>query len=198
MDSQHATPTADGATADEHPPVEPDAHDPAVTAATDPADSATGPTGADPAGGRTGADVDDPAAGPRGSGVDSAEAGAVQGTAEGRRPARPRELNRPVRWLVAAVELVVTVGLVLLAAWAWQRSSVPVELPEYENPAIPDHTSRQSGPWVALAVGAAMAAGLLVLDALRVALLAARGRRRAPEEVSAASATGDEVAEDVS
>lgn len=91
-----------------------------------------------------------------------------------------RPLHRPVRWLVAAVELALAIGFVLLAAWAWRRSSIPVELPEFDNEAIPEFTSRQSGPWVAAAVGAALAAGMLVLDALRQVALAVRARTTRP------------------
>jgi len=102
-------------------------------------------------------------------------------------PPAARPLNRPVRWLVAAVEVVAAVALVALAIWAWRRASIPMRLPESDNPAIPSFTSRLSGPWVAAAVVAATVAGGLLLDALREAVLAARGRRRG------AGTPGDDV-----
>lgn len=86
-------------------------------------------------------------------------------------------LSQPLRWLVAAAEVLAAAALVVLAVWAWRRSTIPVELPQYDNPAIPAYSSRQSGPMVALAVGAALACGVLLLDAAREALLAVRGRR---------------------
>jgi len=89
-----------------------------------------------------------------------------------------RPLNRPARWAFAAVEVAVVVGLVAVAVWAWGKTSVPYRLPDYENPAIPDVVSRQSGPWTAAAVGAALLAGLFLLDALRQMVLAARAGRR--------------------
>ena len=94
-------------------------------------------------------------------------------------PPRPaRQLNRPARWLVAAVEVAAVVGLAALAGWAWHRASIPVQLPEYENPAIPRSASRMSGPWAVAAVAAATLAGVLLLDAVREVLLAARAEHR--------------------
>jgi hypothetical protein len=76
-------------------------------------------------------------------------------------------MNRPARWLVAAVEVAAATGLVVLTAWAWHRASITVELPEYENPAVPRTVNRMSGPWVAAAFAAATGTGVLMLDAIR-------------------------------
>jgi hypothetical protein len=88
-------------------------------------------------------------------------------------PAEPR-LNQPVRAAVAAAEVLLAVALVLLAVWAWGNAPMPVPLPPSDNPAIPQATSSTDGRWMAGAVGSVVAAGLLVLDAVRQTLLAVR------------------------
>jgi hypothetical protein len=98
--------------------------------------------------------------------------------AEPRRLRRP--LNRPARWLIAAAEVAAAGALAVLTVWAWRRAMIPVELPEFDNPAIPRYVSRMSGPWAAAAVGAATVAGLLVLDAVRHAVLALRAEHSGP------------------
>lgn len=109
-------------------------------------------------------------AGDAGSVLDTGDAGWVAG----RRP------TGPPRRLVAAIEALVAAGLVVLAVWAWRHATIAVRLPESDNPAIPDFTSRLSGPWVAAAFMAATVAGLLVLDALRQTLAARRARAAWP------------------
>jgi hypothetical protein len=107
-----------------------------------------------------------------------------------------RPLNRPVRWFIAAVEVAFVVGLAFLAAWAWSRATVPVRLPDYENPAIPDVVERQSGPWTAAAVGLGLLAALLLMDAARQAVLAARLRDRPAPAKATAKVTATVPAED--
>lgn len=110
----------------------------------------------------------------------------------GRRVAQARlraggvRLRRMQRGVVAALELPAVAALAVLAVWAWRRASIPMRLPEFDNPAIPDTTGRLSGPWAAFAVLAATVAGLFVLDGVRQVVLASRARapgpRRAPRE----------------
>lgn len=111
-----------------------------------------------------------------------------QGPADHEEP-EARPLNRPVRWLIACVEVAFVVGFGLLAAWAWDRATVPVRLPDYENPAIPDVVDRQSGPWTAAAVGLGLLAALLLMDAVRQAILALRLRDRPAPTESATEST---------
>jgi hypothetical protein len=164
MSAQHATPAAGGATPEDPPPAvdapapeRPDA-EPAVNA--------------------------EPAAAAKAEPVANAEPDttAAEVLADVDAEAEPvrliRQLNRPARWIVAAVEVLAAVGFVLLAAWAWRRAAVPYELPEFENQAIPRFVHTQSGPWTTLAVGFGMAAVLLVVDAVREAVLAQRARVR--------------------
>jgi hypothetical protein len=88
-------------------------------------------------------------------------------------PAEQR-LNQPVRAAVAAAEVLLAAALVLVAVWAWGNATIPVPLPPPDNPAIPQATSSTDGRWIAGAVGSVVAAGLLVLDAVRQTLLAVR------------------------
>ena len=92
------------------------------------------------------------------------------------RPVPPprHALSRPMRWLVAGAEVAAAAALAVFAVWAWRRVLIPVQLPDYQNQAIPDFASRMSGPWAAAAVGAVTVAGLLALDAIRQAVLASR------------------------
>jgi hypothetical protein len=85
-----------------------------------------------------------------------------------------RAPSRPVRWLIAVAEVAAAVALAVLAVWAWRRATIPVELPDFDNPAIPHTVSRMSGPWAGAAVAAAAVAGMLLVDAVRHAVLARR------------------------
>lgn len=100
------------------------------------------------------------------------DAGPDPRTRSKRREAR---LNQPMRALVAAAELALAVALGFAVAWAWQRGSVPYELPASDNPAVPDAVRRWSGPWIGTAFALAAVAGLLVLDAVRQLMLAVGG-----------------------
>jgi len=97
-----------------------------------------------------------------------------------------RQLDGRTRWLLAGAEVVAGACLLVIAVWAWQRASIPVRLPDSDNPVIPDFTSRLSGPWAAAAFVAATVTGLLVLDAVRHAVLAARGQPSSDTQARAA------------
>lgn len=91
------------------------------------------------------------------------------------RPARPApRLHRPRRMVVLAVELAAAVLFGAGVLLAWQRGMVPYELPASDNPAVPDEVDRRSGPWLGVAFVLAAGAGLLLLDAIRQAVLASR------------------------
>lgn len=91
------------------------------------------------------------------------------------RPQRPAaRLHRPIRAVVALVELAAVVALGVAAVWAWQRVTVPYELPPSDNPAVPRTVDRWSGPWVGATFGLVALAGVLVLDAVRQLVLAVR------------------------
>ncbi|GAA4844981.1 hypothetical protein GCM10025787_28710 [Saccharopolyspora rosea] len=85
-------------------------------------------------------------------------------------------LNQPWRAAVAGFELVGAVVLLLAAWWSWSRGSLTIALP---GPAGgTDVVTRSIGSWLAVAVAAATAAGLLLINAVRQVALALRVRPR--------------------
>lgn len=85
-------------------------------------------------------------------------------------------LNQPWRAAVAGVECVLAVALVLFAVWSWSAGKVPIALPSQGGGEV---VTRFVGSWLALSIAACVAAGLLVLDAIRQLVLAVKvGRRR--------------------
>ncbi|MFT7836296.1 hypothetical protein Q5530_09100 [Saccharothrix sp. BKS2] len=89
-------------------------------------------------------------------------------------PESPR-LHQPKRAFIAAGEVLLGVLLVLAAVWCWQRGV------EHHSYPVPDHeplgATRYRGNWIGLAVALSTVAGVLVLDAVRQAVLATRSRR---------------------
>jgi hypothetical protein len=85
-----------------------------------------------------------------------------------------KQLNRPLRAGLAAAELLLAVTSVLVAMWAWRQTVIMVELPPTDNPVIPRFTTATDGRWMAAAVALGTLAGLLVLDAVRQAVLVVR------------------------
>ena len=83
-------------------------------------------------------------------------------------------LNQPLRGLVAAGEVVLAVGLIVIAVWIWGHATTAVPLPPSDNPAVPPSATSTDGRWMAAAVGLALVSGLLLLDAIRQTLLAVR------------------------
>jgi hypothetical protein len=93
-------------------------------------------------------------------------------------PAARAGLNQPRRALVAVAELVIGVGLVGLAFWLWPKGIATISTVLDDNrPPYVSH--RYYGNWMALAVLSGTVAAVLMVDALRQFVLAARARPRA-------------------
>ncbi|MDI2031210.1 hypothetical protein QFW96_21455 [Saccharopolyspora sp. TS4A08] len=84
-------------------------------------------------------------------------------------------LNQPWRAAVAGIELVAAVALGLLAWWAWGRGVVTIYLPGPHGAV--DVVTRSLGSWLSGSVIAATLGGLLLIDAVRQIVLAARAGR---------------------
>ncbi|QGK72458.1 hypothetical protein GIY23_20920 [Allosaccharopolyspora coralli] len=97
------------------------------------------------------------------------------GSGEEGRVVHGGRLNQPWRAGLAAVECVLAVALVLFAVWSWSAGKVPIVLPGPEGTEV---VTRLLGSWLALSVAACVAAGLLVLDAIRQLVLAVQVGRR--------------------
>jgi hypothetical protein len=97
-------------------------------------------------------------------------------------PYRDR-LNQPRRALVAAAEVLVAAALVWLAFWLWSKA--PITLTQSFSDGRPPYVShRYFGHWMSLSILSGTVAAVLLVDAVRQTLLAARvrppgkGRRR--------------------
>ncbi|MBE9374887.1 hypothetical protein IQ251_10575 [Saccharopolyspora sp. HNM0983] len=88
-------------------------------------------------------------------------------------------LGEPRRVAVAGAELLVVLALVLVTWWAWGRGTVLVDMPAVtgEQGAV-QQVTRSLGNWQAAAIGAATAAGLVLLDLCRQLWLGPRPGRR--------------------
>jgi hypothetical protein len=85
------------------------------------------------------------------------------------------QLNQPRRALVALGELAVAAVLVWLAFWLWPKGIATVtQVIADDRPPLISH--RYYGHWLALSVLSATVAALLLLDAARQSVLAARAR----------------------
>jgi hypothetical protein len=87
-------------------------------------------------------------------------------------------LNRPVRAVVALVELAAAAGLVVLAFWLWHQAAAPIDTVLDDGTDL--RSTRYFGSWMAGAIAVGTVAALLVLDALRQLVLAGRARPRKP------------------
>ena len=93
-------------------------------------------------------------------------------------PAARARLNQPRRALVAVAEVVVCVGLVGLAFWLWPKGIATISTVLDQNrPPYVSH--RYYGNWMSLAIFSGTVAAILLVDALRQSVLAARARPRA-------------------
>ncbi len=83
-------------------------------------------------------------------------------------------LHQPRRALIAAGEVVAVVALALVAVWAWNRGITKLAYPiDGREPLI---STRYHGNWLGTAVAAVTVAAILLLDAVRQVVLAARTR----------------------
>lgn len=92
-------------------------------------------------------------------------------------PVRAR-LNQPRRALVAVAELAVGAALVWLAFWLWPKGITTItQVLDNNRPPLVSH--RYYGHWLSLAVLSGTVAAVLLVDAMRQLVLAARARPRA-------------------
>lgn len=91
-------------------------------------------------------------------------------------PTEPGRLNKPWRGVVALVEVLVAGLAVWFAFDVWPRGVAPI-VERYPNGVVLE-SSRWIGSWMAFAILLGTVAALLVVDAVRQLLLAARARPR--------------------
>ena len=91
-------------------------------------------------------------------------------------PTEPGHLHKPWRALVAVGELLVAAVAVWFAFDLWPRGVATI-VERYPNGVVLEST-RWEGSWMSLAILLGTAAALLVVDAVRQVLLAARARPR--------------------
>lgn len=85
-------------------------------------------------------------------------------------------LHQPRRGLIAAGEVVVVVVLAFVAVWCWNRGITHLSYPiEGRDPLI---STRYHGNWLGTAALCVTMAAVLLLDAARQVVLAARTRPR--------------------
>lgn len=104
-------------------------------------------------------------------------------------PTEPARLHRPVRAVVALVELVVAGLAVWGAFWAWPQAFVTISTPITDGVVL--DSQRVFGNWIATAVGFGTLAALLVVDAVRQLLLAVRTRPRRARKGAAPAPAAD-------
>lgn len=85
------------------------------------------------------------------------------------------KLNQPRRAFVALAEVVLAAGLIGLALWLWPKAiaTISTVLDEGRPPYV---SHRYYGNWMALAILCGTVAGVLLVDAVRQLMLAARAR----------------------
>jgi hypothetical protein len=91
-------------------------------------------------------------------------------------PVRAR-LNQPRRAFIGVAEVVAAGLLVWLAFWLWSKAGVTV-VQTLDDSRPPYVSHRYFGHWMSLSILSGTAAAVLVLDALRQFMLAARARPR--------------------
>jgi hypothetical protein len=91
-------------------------------------------------------------------------------------------LNKPMRAVVAAVELLVAAGLVWLAFWMWPHGIATITDTASDGAVL--KSTKYFGNWLAGSIGVGMVAALLVVDAIRQLVLGLRTRpqRRKAEQ----------------
>jgi len=92
-------------------------------------------------------------------------------------PYRDR-LNQPRRALIGTAEVLVAAAMVWLAIWLWSNAPVTITqaFPDNRPPFV---SHRYFGHWMSLSILSGAVAAVLVVDAVRQFLLAARVRPRA-------------------
>ncbi|WP_260479109.1 hypothetical protein [Kibdelosporangium aridum] len=84
------------------------------------------------------------------------------------------KLNQPKRALVAAAEVLVAAGLIWLAFYLWPKGVATITTVLDDGRTLVSH--RYYGHWMSLAIFSGTVAGVLVVDAIRQLVLAARAR----------------------
>lgn len=87
-------------------------------------------------------------------------------------------LNRPYRWLIAGVELVLTVALVVTAVLLWRDVNYEIAYTAESGRELV--STRMRGDLAGACIGLCLIAAFVLLDAIRQAVLAMNaGHRRA-------------------
>lgn len=97
---------------------------------------------------------------------------------------RPDALNQPWRGLVAVGEVLLAAAAVVVGVLCWQRGIVRIQTPVQGGQRVLESTVHY-GNWSSAAIGLVVLAAILVLDAIRQALLAVRTRQRPAPEIPA-------------
>lgn len=109
-------------------------------------------------------------------------------------PTEPERLHRPVRAVVALAEVLAAAAAIWGAFWAWPRGFSTITTVLSDGTVL--ESQRVYGDWLTVAIGFGTVAALLVLDALRQALLAVRAKprraRQAADPAATVSTTSDE------
>lgn len=87
-------------------------------------------------------------------------------------------LNRPGRWLIVTVELVLTAAAVVAAVLIWRGVNQEVVYTVGERKLV---TTTMHGDLAGAGIGLCLLAAFLLLDAIRQMVLAARTRHRRAE-----------------
>jgi len=101
-------------------------------------------------------------------------------------PTEQGRLHRPVRAVVALVELLAAGAAVWAAFWAWPQGFATITSVVAGGTELV--SERVYGNWLAAAIGFGTLAALLALDALRQVLLAVRARPRRPRRAARSDA----------
>lgn len=89
-------------------------------------------------------------------------------------------LNRPVRWVIAAVETLVAAAAVLSGIWLWHAGIVGISYPVGDDTML--DSTRLLGDHAGGAIALVTVAGLLMIDAVRQAALASHASHRRKEQ----------------
>jgi hypothetical protein len=104
-------------------------------------------------------------------------------------PTEPGGLHRPVRAVVALAELAVAGVAVWGAFWAWPKGFATITTPVTDGVEL--DSQRVFGNWLALAILFGTVAAVLVVDALRQTILAARARPKRAKRSKDSDADSD-------
>lgn len=89
-------------------------------------------------------------------------------------------LNRPVRGVVACVEILLVAAAVIAGIWLWRHGIVRISYPIADGRML--DSSRLLGSYAGGAIALVTFGGLVLIDAVRQLMLASRSRPRRKEQ----------------